>query len=68
MPPLNPWIALPDGGPSASRTRQLRVAHELFVTGGARPSEVARRVRPVVLDSWNRCLGSGVCRRERVER
>jgi len=59
VPPLNPWIALPDGGPSAARTRQLRVAHELFV-GGARPSEVARRVRPVVLDSWSRCLGSGV--------
>ena len=59
MPPLNPWIALPDGGPSAARTRQLRAAHELFV-GGARPSDVARRVRPVVLDSWSRCLGSGV--------
>ena len=59
MPPLNPWIALPDGGPSAARTRQLRAAHELFV-GGARPSEIARRVRPVVLDSWSRCLGSGV--------
>ena len=28
--------------------------------GGARPSEIARRVRPVVLDSWSRCLGSGV--------
>jgi GAF domain len=59
VPPLNPWIALPDGGPSAARTRQLRAAHELFV-GGARPSEIARRVRPVVLDSWSRCLGSGV--------
>ncbi len=59
MPPLNPWIALPDGGPSAARTRQLRAAHELFV-GGARPSEIARRVRPVVHDSWSRCMGSGV--------
>jgi GAF domain len=59
VPPLNPWIALPDGGPSAARTRQLRAAHELFV-GGARPSELARRVRRVVLDSWSRCLGSGV--------
>jgi hypothetical protein len=60
VPPPNPWIALPDGGPSAARTRSLRIAHELFVTGGARPAEVARRVRPVVLDSWSRCLGSGV--------
>jgi hypothetical protein len=59
VPPLNPWIALPDGGPSAARTRQLRAAHELFV-GGARPSEIARRVRPVVHDSWSRCMGSGV--------
>jgi hypothetical protein len=60
VPPLNPWIALPDGLPSAARTRQLRAAHELFVTGGARPSDVSRRVRPVVLESWRRCLGSGV--------
>ncbi len=60
MPQLNPWLALPDGGPSPARTRQLRTAHELFVTGGWRPSEVAGRVRPVVLDSWRRCAGSGV--------
>lgn len=60
MPPLNPWLALPDGGPSPARTRRLRAAHELFVTGGAPPSEVARQVRPVVLDSWRRCAGSGV--------
>ena len=60
MPPLNPWLALPDGGPSPARTRRLRVAHERFVTGAAPPSEVARQVRTVVLDSWRRCAGSGV--------
>ena len=59
-PPLNPWLALPDGGPSPAGTRRLRTAHELFVTGAARPTEVARHVRPVVLDSWRRCVGSGV--------
>ena len=61
MPPLNPWLALPDGGPSIARTRRLRTAHEAFVTGGGgAPAVVAAQVRPVVLDSWRRCLGSGV--------
>ena len=60
MPPLNPWLALPDGALSPARTRQLRAAHELFVTGAGRPSDVARSVRSVVLDSWRRCAGSGV--------
>ena len=60
MPPLNPWLALPDGGPSPALTRRLRTAHELFVTGAGPPSEVVRQVRPVVLDSWRRCVGSGV--------
>jgi transcriptional regulator of acetoin/glycerol metabolism len=59
-PPLNPWLALPDGGPSAARTRRLRTAHELVVTGAAPPAQVAGQVRSVVLDSWRRCLGSGV--------
>ncbi len=59
-PPSNPWLALPDGGPSRTLTRRLRAAHELFVTGGHLGHEVARQVRPVVWESWRRCLGSGV--------
>jgi hypothetical protein len=58
--PQNPWLALPEGGPSPALHRRLRVAHELFVGGGLGRAEVARRVRPVVWDSWRRCLGSGV--------
>jgi hypothetical protein len=60
VPPLNPWLALPDGAPNAALTRRLRAAHELFVTGGAGRSDIAPRVRPVVLESWHRCAGSGV--------
>ena len=34
MPPaVNPWLALPDGGPSPATTRRLRAAHERLVTG-----------------------------------
>jgi GAF domain len=58
--PQNPWLALPDGDASPARHRRLRVAHELFVTGGQGRAEVARGVRPVVWDSWRRCRGSGV--------
>ncbi|WP_456597550.1 GAF domain-containing protein [Blastococcus sp. SYSU DS0552] len=55
---VNPWLALPDGSPSAARTRRLRAAHERLVTAGALPVDDA--VRPVVRDSWRRSLGSGV--------
>jgi hypothetical protein len=54
---LNPWLALPDGRPSQALTRRLRAAHERLVTGGPDP---AGAVRSVVLDSWHRCLDSGV--------
>jgi hypothetical protein len=59
-PPPNPWLALPEGGPSLALTRRLRAAHELFVTRGLERGDVAARVRPVVWDSWRRCRGSGV--------
>ncbi|TYP88054.1 GAF domain-containing protein [Blastococcus xanthinilyticus] len=55
---VNPWLALPDGAPSAARTRALRAAHEQLVTTSALPADAA--VRPVVRDSWSRSLGSGV--------
>jgi hypothetical protein len=55
---VNPWLALPDGGPSASHTRQLRAAHERLVTSSGLPADSV--VRPVVRDSWRRSMGSGV--------
>jgi hypothetical protein len=54
----NPWLALPDGGPSASHTRLLRAAHERLVTSCGLPPDSV--VRSVVRDSWRRSLGSGV--------
>jgi hypothetical protein len=56
-PAVNPWLALPDGLRGPAHTRQLRAAHERLVTG-TEPGGTA--VRPVVLDSWRRSLGSGV--------
>jgi hypothetical protein len=55
---VNPWLALPDGRPSASLTRQLRAAHERLVTSSGLPADSV--VRSVVQDSWRRSLGSGV--------
>jgi hypothetical protein len=55
---VNPWLALPDGAPSAARTRALRAAHERLVTASALPLDDA--VRPVVRESWRRSLGGGV--------
>jgi hypothetical protein len=54
----NPWLALPDGRPSASHTRLLRAAHERLVTSCGLPADSV--VRSVVRDSWRRSLGSGV--------
>jgi hypothetical protein len=54
----NPWLALPDGRPSASHTRQLRAAHERLVTHCGLPADSV--IRSVVRDSWQRSLGSGV--------
>ena len=55
---MNPWLALPDGGPSPVLTRRLRAAHEALVTRVDAPS--GPPVRPVVWDSWRRSLSSGV--------
>jgi hypothetical protein len=55
---VNPWLALPDGRPSASHTRLLRAAHEQLVTSCGLPGDTV--VRSVVRDSWRRSLGSGV--------
>src|SRR3954451_4396965 len=58
MTTVNPWLALPEGRPSAGLTRRLRAAHENLVTSG---TAIAHGdVRTVVWDSWRRCLGSGV--------
>lgn len=55
---LNPWLALPDGAPTAVATRRLRAAHEALVTRGGAPR--GDQVRPVVWESWRRSLVSGV--------
>jgi hypothetical protein len=57
-PVVNPWLALPEGRPSAALTRRLRAAHERLVTGTALPADAA--VRSVVRDSWRRSLSCGV--------
>jgi hypothetical protein len=57
-PAVNPWLALPDGGPSPALTRRLRAAHERLVTRSQEQVDAA--IRSVVLDSWRRSLGSGV--------
>jgi hypothetical protein len=58
MTATNPWLALPEGGPTPVLTRGLRAAHEALVTHAGAPPGV--RVRPVVWDSWRRSLGSGI--------
>jgi hypothetical protein len=55
---VNPWLALPGGGPSPALTRRLRAAHERLVTRSQQPVDAS--VRSVVWDSWRRSLGSGV--------
>ena len=66
MSTVNPWLALPDGGPSPVLARQLRRAHEALVTRvdvlpGIRSDQaVDTGVRSVVWDSWRRSLSSGV--------
>ncbi|MBP2703136.1 transcriptional regulator [Microbispora sp. RL4-1S] len=46
----NPWLALEPGADAARRTRELRRAHERFLSAGS----IAGPVRPVVADSWRR--------------
>ncbi|WP_369139157.1 GAF domain-containing protein [Modestobacter versicolor] len=55
---MNPWLALPGGGPSPVLARRLRLAHEALVTRADAPART--QVRPVVWDSWRRSLRSGV--------
>jgi hypothetical protein len=58
VPAMNPWLALPHGGPSPVLTRRLQAAHEALVTRAGTPS--GDRVRSVVWDSWRRSLAVGV--------
>ncbi|MCZ2823220.1 MULTISPECIES: GAF domain-containing protein [unclassified Modestobacter] len=60
MPALNPWLALPDGGPSPVLARRLRAAHESLVTQVPGDAPAVGHVRSVVWDSWRRSQDSGV--------
>ena len=50
------WVALEPGADPVERARELRRAHETFRAVGT----VARRVRPVVAESWRRSARAGV--------
>ncbi len=51
-----PGLALPTGVDPAALSRRLSMAHDEFVaTGNAAPP-----VRPLVADSWRRCLAQGM--------
>jgi GAF domain-containing protein len=52
----DPWVALEPGADPLERVRELRSAHETFTAMGT----VARRVRPVVAESWRRSARAGV--------
>lgn len=60
MTAVNPWLALPDGIPSHTLTRQIRAAHQALITTPEQRRGRRGEVRPVVWDSWHRSLGSGV--------
>nr|MBA3339099.1 phytochrome sensor protein [Geodermatophilaceae bacterium] len=60
MMTVNPWLALPNGSPSATLTRQIRAAHEALITMPTHRPGRRGEVRPIVWDSWRRSLGSGV--------
>ncbi|MEU6097116.1 GAF domain-containing protein [Streptomyces sp. NPDC047079] len=55
-PLTDPWVALEPGADPVQRVQELRRAHESFTAAGT----VARRVRPVVADSWRRSARAGV--------
>ncbi len=59
MTAVNPWLALPNGSPSHTLTRNLRAAHQALIAAGDRSGRRGE-VRPIVWDSWRRSLGSGV--------
>lgn len=52
----NPWVALRPGMDASRVARDVESAHDAFLLQG----ESAADVRPVVLDSWQRSLRSGV--------
>ncbi|MGI8652706.1 MAG: GAF domain-containing protein [Geodermatophilaceae bacterium] len=60
MTAVNPWLALPNGSPSHTLTRNLRAAHQALITTAGDRSGRRGEVRPIVWDSWRRSLGSGV--------
>lgn len=60
MTTVNPWLALPNGHPSHTLTRRIRAAHNALVTTAADQPRRRGEVRPIVWDSWQRSLGSGV--------
>jgi len=60
MTAVNPWLALPNGTPSSTLTRQIRAAHEALITKPVAQRGRRGEVRPIVWDSWQRSLGSGV--------
>lgn len=60
MTAVNPWLALPNGMPSHTLTRNLRAAHEALITTPVDRPGRRGAVRPIVWDSWRRSLGSGV--------
>jgi len=60
MTAVNPWLALPNGTPSHTLTRQIRAAHQALITTPVDRPGRRGDVRPIVWDSWQRSLGSGV--------
>jgi len=60
MTAVNPWLALPNGGPSHTLTRNIRAAHQALITTAGDRSGRRGEVRPIVWDSWRRSIGSGV--------
>ncbi|MEC4019125.1 GAF domain-containing protein [Streptomyces sp. H27-D2] len=53
---LNPWLAMESGADPVERTREVRRAHEAFLTGGS----IAAPVRRVVAESWRRSADARV--------
>ncbi len=57
---VNPWLALPNGAPTSTLTRQIRAAHQALITTPVDRPGRRGDVRPIVWDSWRRSLDSGV--------
>lgn len=50
------WTAWPVGADPARLSREVSVAYERFLSGG----EPTGAIRPIVADSWRRCINRGV--------